>query len=50
MKGQGLSLAGVGAHHQNGIAEKKIRDMQDNSRLMLLHAMRQLTEAITTNL
>jgi hypothetical protein len=26
--GQTISLAGVGAHHQNGIAEKRIGDLQ----------------------
>ena len=28
-RGQTLSFAGVNAHHQNGIAEKRIRDLQD---------------------
>jgi hypothetical protein len=28
-KNQGMSYSGVGAHHQNVRAEKKIRDLQD---------------------
>jgi hypothetical protein len=27
-KGQTISFAGVGAHHQNGIAEKRIGNLQ----------------------
>ena len=36
--GQDLSFCGVNAHWQNGVAEKRIRDLQDNARTMLLHA------------
>jgi hypothetical protein len=35
---QTMSFCGVGAHHQNGIAEKKIRDLQEHARTMMLHA------------
>ena len=35
---QMLSFCGVNAHFQNGVAEKRIRDLQDNARTMLLHA------------
>jgi hypothetical protein len=35
---QTTSFCGVGAHHQNGIAKKKIRDIQENARTMMLHA------------
>ena len=35
---QTISFCGVGAHHQNGVAEKKIRDLQENARTMMLHA------------
>ena len=28
-QGQRLSFAGVGAHHQNGIAERRIQEIQD---------------------
>jgi hypothetical protein len=31
-KGQLLTFCGVGAHHQNGQAEKRIRDIQDLAR------------------
>jgi hypothetical protein len=33
-----MSFCGVGAHHQNGVAEKKIRDIQEAARTMMLHA------------
>jgi len=35
---QGLSFCGVNAHFQNGVAEKRICDLQDQVRTMLLHA------------
>ena len=34
---QTLSFCGVNSHFQNGVAEKRIRDLQDNARMMLLH-------------
>jgi hypothetical protein len=34
---QTISFCGVGAHHQDGITEKKIRDLQENTRAMMLH-------------
>ena len=37
--GQIITFCGVGAHHQNGIAEKKIRDLVENARTQLVHAM-----------
>ena len=37
-KGQGLSFAAVGAHHQNGRAEAKIRYLQAQGRTSLIHA------------
>ena len=37
--GQGLTYCGVNAHFQNGIAEKKIRDLQEQTRTMLLYAI-----------
>jgi hypothetical protein len=40
-KGQTLTFAGgVGAHHQNGIAEKRIGDLQRKATTLLLHAQR----------
>ena len=35
---QTISYCGVSAHHQNGIAEKRIRDLTKSSRKMVLHA------------
>jgi hypothetical protein len=39
-KGQGLSFAGVNAHHQNGKAERRIRELQQLAQTMLIHAQR----------
>ena len=44
------SFCGINAHFQNGKAEKRIRDLQDNARTMLLHAQRMWEDAITINL
>ena len=49
-KGQGLTFAGVNAHHQNGKAERRIRELQQTARTMLIHAQRRWPSAITTNL
>ena len=48
--GQTISYCGVNAHHQNGRAEKKIRDLQDLARTMILHAQQRWSTAITVNL
>ena len=47
---QMLSFCGVNAHWQNGLAEKRIRDLQDLARTMLIHANHRWPEAITPNL
>ena len=47
---QSLSFAGVNAHHQNGIAERRIKEIQELSRSMMIHANRRWPEAITPNL
>jgi hypothetical protein len=39
LKGQRVSLCGVNAHFQNGIAEKRIRDLTKQARTSLLHGM-----------
>jgi hypothetical protein len=49
-KVQGLSFTGVNAHHQNGIAEKRIGDLQRLSRSMLIHANRRWPTAINAHL
>ena len=36
--GQTMTLCGVNAHHQNGVVEKRIRDLVGQARKMLLHA------------
>ena len=43
---QSLTFTGVGAHHQNGIAERRIRDLSDQARTMLLHAQFRWPEAV----
>ena len=49
-KGQTITFCGVSAHHQNGKAEKRIRDLQDAARTMLIHAYRRWPKGITVNL
>jgi hypothetical protein len=49
-KGQTLSFCGVNAHFQNGVAERRIRELQDHARCMLIHANKRWSTAITTNL
>jgi hypothetical protein len=49
-KGQTTSFCGVGAHHQNGIAEKRIGDLQRRATALLLHAQRRWPDAINTHL
>ncbi|MFN9979962.1 MAG: hypothetical protein ACK53Y_08625, partial [bacterium] len=40
----------MGAHHQNGIAEKRIGDLQRRATTSLLHAQRRWPDAINTHL
>ena len=47
---QRLSFAGVNAHHQNGIAERRIRELQELARTMMIHAARRWPKCITANL
>jgi hypothetical protein len=49
-KGQTINYCGVGAHHQNGIAEKRIGDLQRTATTLLLHAQRRWPDAINTHL
>jgi hypothetical protein len=49
-QGQSLSFAGVNAHHQNGIAERRIRTLQELARTMLIHANHRWPKAVTANL
>ena len=48
--GQTISYCGVNAHFQNGIAEKRIRDLQEQARKQLLHAKARWPSAIEINL
>jgi hypothetical protein len=47
---QGVSLCGVNAHFQNGIAEKRIRDLTERARTSLLHAMNRWPSAVSIDL
>ncbi len=49
-KQQRLTFCGVGAHHQNGLAEKRIRDIQDLARTALIYANRRWPDAINEHL
>ena len=48
--GQGIMFAVVNAHHTNGLAERRIRELQDLTRTNMIHANRRWSEAITANL
>ena len=47
---QGFSYAGVSSHHQNGRAERRIRELQDLARTMLIHAQKRWSAAINAHL
>ena len=47
-KMQKISFCGVGAHHQNGVAENSIKQLTLSARTLLLHAQRHWPEYITT--
>lgn len=49
LKEQGLTFAGVNAHHQSGIAEQHIRVLQELTRTMLTHANKRWPKAVTAN-
>jgi hypothetical protein len=49
-KRQPLTFAGVNAHHQNRIAERRIRELQELARTILVHANRRWPKAVTANL
>ena len=48
--GQGMTFAAVNAHHQNGIAERRIRELQDLARAMLAHANARWSDTVSANL
>ena len=45
-KNQKVTFCGVGSHHQNGIAEKRIRDLTEYARTLLLHGNQIWPEAV----
>jgi hypothetical protein len=47
---QTITYCAVNAHHQNGQAEKKIRDLQELARTMLLHAKQRWPNAVSASL
>jgi hypothetical protein len=50
LKEQTISFSGVNAHFQNALAEKRIRDLQDSARTMLVHAKHRWPAAINSHL
>ena len=46
---QKLTFCGVGAHHQNGVAEQRIKDLGDSARAMLVDAKHR-NPFVTSNL
>jgi hypothetical protein len=48
--GQGISFCGVGAHHQNGVAEKRIRDLTEAARTSIIHASHRWPTAVNAHL
>jgi hypothetical protein len=49
-KGQFLTIARVNANNQNGIAEQRIRILQELARTMLVHGNMRCPKAVTNNL
>ncbi len=45
---QAITFCGIGSHHQNGIAERKIKDITLGGQTLLLHAKRMSPEYIST--
>jgi hypothetical protein len=47
---QTMTFSGVNAHHQNGVAERRIRHLQDQARTMLIHGHKKWPQAIDAHL
>ena len=47
---QSFQFCGIGSHHQNGIAERRIRDLSDATRASLLHAIQHWPDGVSKNL
>ena len=49
-QGQSISYCRVNAHHQDGKVEKRIRDLQVQARVMIIHEMHQWNDAAAPQL
>ena len=49
-KAQNITYCGVGSHHQNGIAERRIRSLGEDARTMLAHGQHLWPEVVTKSL
>ena len=49
-KGQNITFCGVGSHHQNGIAERRIRSLGEDARTMLAHGEHLWPEVVNKTL
>ena len=47
---QDLTFAGVNTHHQSGIAKRRIRELQETTRAMLIHATKRWPGVVTIHL
>ena len=47
---QNLTIAGVNAYHQNGIAERRIHELQETTRVMLIHTTKRWPGVVTIHL
>ena len=47
---QDLTFAGVNAHHQNGIAERRIHELQETTRAMLIHTTKRWPGVVSIHL
>ena len=45
---QQITYCGVGAHHQNAVAESKVKELSNGARTVLLHAKCKWLSVITT--
>jgi hypothetical protein len=46
-KAQNITFCGVGSHHQNGIAERRIKSLGEDARTMLAHGQHLWPEVVT---
>ena len=49
-RNQNFTFAGVNAHHQNGIAKRRIRDLQETTRAMLIQTSKRWPGVVTIHL